>query len=102
MFGMILAQLVGPAERLDAVQGHFMQRTMSDGMQVIYVTLIIAVVLCGVLLLVGRLDRGRHAREERAREQRRQQMARPSHLAAAKNRQFSLIGQKPPRQRTSL
>ena len=71
-----------------------MQRSMSDGMRVIYVTVILAVVLCGALLVMGRIERARQAREERARARRRQQMARPGLVAAEKNRGFTLIGKK--------
>ncbi len=94
MFRTILAQAVNPAQRLNAVHEHFMQRSTSDGMRVIFVTLVVAVGLCAVLLLMGRFERARQLREEKAQAQRRHRMARPSLLAAEKNRQFTLLGKK--------
>ena len=67
----LLAQVLSPGERIEALHGHFSTRTGWDGLQVVYVTAIIAVVLCAVLLLLSRIQRAKAQREERARDQRR-------------------------------
>ena len=74
----LLAQALSPGERIEALHGHFSTRSAWEGLQVVYVTAIIAVVLCAALLLLSRVQRAKAQREERARDKRRRaRTARP-------------------------
>jgi hypothetical protein len=71
MWTYLLAQTLTSGERIEAVHGHFSSRTGADGLQVLYATLIVAVLLCVVLVLLNRVQQAKEQREERARDQAR-------------------------------
>jgi len=74
MLGSLLAQLGTPGEKLDAVHTHFARKTPSDGLSVIFATLIIAVLLSGVLLLLNRVQQAKQQREDQTRARRRREL----------------------------
>lgn len=91
MLTYLIAQTLDPGQRLGAVHEHFNQRTASDSLQVVYLTLIAAVLLCGALVLLNRIQRASQRREEQAGDQRREEMTAklvPSHTIS---RDLSLI-----------
>lgn len=97
----LLAQALSPGERIEALHGHFSTRSTWDSLQVIYVTAIIAVVLCAVLLLLNRVQRAKAQREERARDQRRRaQTARPEAQTQV-SRNLTLIQKRQAERRTT-
>lgn len=72
MWVHLLAQTMSPGERIGALHDHFASRTTADGLQVLYTTLIVAVLLCAVLVLLHRIQQANERRRERAREEARQ------------------------------
>ncbi len=94
MLNQLLAQTLSPGQRIDALHGHFSNRTGWEGLQVVYVTAIIAVVLCGILLLMGRIQRARQEREERARDQIRQARSAQFEPRTRASRSLTLIQQR--------
>ena len=72
--GHLLAQFASPSQRIDAVQTHFAGRGSAGGLNVILATTIIAVLLCGVLVLLNRIQRMRLRREEELGAERRRQL----------------------------
>jgi len=75
MLWRLIAQLGSPAERVEAVHNHFSGRTSSEMGSVILSTMIIAVLLCGVLVLLNRLQRERLRREEQEHARRLRELA---------------------------
>ncbi len=57
---------------MEALYGHFSSRTGWEGLQVVYITAIIAILLCAALLVAARIQRARQRREEQAHDQLRQ------------------------------
>ena len=74
MLAQLLAQLLGPGDRIDAVHTHFDSRSSSDGLGVMFTTLALALLLCGVLVLLHRVQRGKQRREEQAGAERRRNL----------------------------
>jgi len=74
MLAQLLAQLLGPGDRIDAVHTHFDSRSSSDGLSVMFTTLALALLLCAVLVLLHRVQRARQRREEQAGAERRRDL----------------------------
>ena len=90
MFLPLLAQLVGPDERVGAVHRHFAGRSSADGLQVIVAVVLMAVLLCGVLLLLHRVEQQKQRRKEERRARRRRELTAPRQEAMSlKHRKLS-------------
>ncbi len=83
MFLPLLAQMVGPDERVGAVHKHFAGRSAADGLQVIVTVALVAVLLCGVLLLLHRVEQHKQRRKEEERAERRREMTAPRNQATS-------------------
>ena len=73
---MVLGQAVTPRDRLSAVHRYFDSREGSHTLGVVFGALILAVLLCGLLLLVHRVQIRKQQRAAEARAKRRQSMTR--------------------------
>ncbi|MHC4063892.1 MAG: hypothetical protein ACYSUI_05255 [Planctomycetota bacterium] len=95
MLAQLLAQAVGPGDRIDAVHTHFSGRSSSDGLNVFLTTLALAVVLSGVLLLLSRVQRAKQRREERAQDQRRHDLVASHRQSAQPTPEMTLLKKRP-------
>lgn len=73
----LLAQLVGPSERVGAVHKHFAGRSSAEGLQVIVAVALMSVLLCGVLLLLHRVEQQKQRLKEEKRARRRRELTAP-------------------------
>ena len=73
----LIAQFISPDQRVGAVHEHFAERSSVDGLQIVVVTLIIAVLLCGMLLLLNRIQQQKQRRQEAERSQRLRELTAP-------------------------
>ena len=83
----LIAQFISPTERVGAVHKHFAGRDSGDGLQIIFVTLIGAVVLCGLLLVLSRIQQRKQRRRQAEHDQHRRELTAP-------RQQFMTLGQK--------
>ncbi len=97
--GHLLAQFGSPSQRIDAVQTHFSGRGSAGGLNVILATAIIAVLLCGVLVLLNRIQRNRRRREEELGAERRRQLTAHYHQGPQLTHSTLLPGNLPGKRR---
>jgi hypothetical protein len=91
MLAGLLAQTMSPGQRIDAVHGHFANRSGLEGLTVLYATLIVAVLLAGLLLIVHRIQRVKADRDERTREELRKARTSQSNRPGRASRELTLL-----------
>lgn len=92
---MMLAQIVSAGDRIDAVHTHFRDRTSADGLNVVFAALAVALLLCGLLLVVGRIQLVRQRREEQARDERRRNLTGSADLGQQQTPTLTLLKKQP-------
>ena len=87
MTATLIAQFISPSERVGAVHEHFAGRDSGDGLQIVFLTVVGAVLLCGLLLLLSRIQRHKQRRRQAEQDQHRRELTAP-------RQQFMTLGQK--------
>ena len=80
MWMPLIAQ-VSPRDRVSAVHEHFSSRSWAESWTALVAALIFAVVLCGVLLIMNRIQRNRIQKQEREHERRMNELTHQGHKA---------------------
>ena len=97
----LIAQITSVGDRIDAVHKYFDSRQDSDGLNVVFGALVIAVVLCGVLIVLHRIQVAGRRREDRARAKRRESLSTHARPAAQVSRELTLIQKRQAARRTA-
>ena len=97
----LIAQITTVGDRIDAVHKYFDSRQDSDGLNVVLGALMIAMVLCGLLTVLHRIQLAGRRREDRARAKRRESLSDKLRPAARISRDLTLIQKQQTARRTA-